>query len=167
MYVPFNSLSSQARLWIYQSDRKFTTEDRAIIHNHLELFTKRWAAHGQPLQSSFDIRFDQFVLLAVDESSHGASGCSIDDSVRALKELEAISSIDFFNRSLIAFFINEKVTTIPQTALRPTFDKGAWDENTPTFNNTITEKSKVDTEWLLPAGKTWLKRYLPSEKVAT
>ncbi len=67
MYTPFQNLPSSARVWIYQGDRKLSENELTIITDHLKLFTERWQTHGKPMISSFEIRFDQFVVIAADE----------------------------------------------------------------------------------------------------
>jgi hypothetical protein len=72
----------------YQATRPFNSSELSIISDDFLRFTNSWAAHGIPLNAGFDIRFNQFVILAADEYVQQASGCSIDDSVRKVKELE-------------------------------------------------------------------------------
>jgi hypothetical protein len=165
MYIPFEQLSDQSRLWIFQSNRKFTLEEVAIIQHDLELFTQRWSAHGHPLQTSFDIRYDQFILLAVNEDHHGASGCSVDESVRVIKELGSKFGIDFFDRTQIAFTAQGQTLLIPQSALKVSYKNGLWNESTLVFNNVITSTGDLPLRWITPAGETWLKRYVVTEKM--
>lgn len=166
MFTPFESLPDHSRIWIYQSDRKFNSEEITVISAALSTFTERWNAHGVPLKSSFDIRFDQFILLAADENSNAASGCSIDDSVRIIKDLGQKLSVDLFDRTLIAFKKQEGVITIPLADLRKKFEEGIWNKQTLFINNLINSKGDLLTGWLVPAELTWLKRYLPRETVA-
>ena len=40
MYVPFDNLPEESRIWIYQSNRKFSDEEIAEIENDLKSFDK-------------------------------------------------------------------------------------------------------------------------------
>jgi hypothetical protein len=166
MFISFEAMQPSSRLWIYQSNRKFTTQEEAIIASQLQLFTERWAAHGHPLKTSFSIREHQFILLAADESHESASGCSIDDSVRTIQELGNQVGVDLFNRNLVAFKSANDIVLIPLTELKQAYHQGTWNEAALTFNNLIQTCGQIETEWIVPAGKTWLKRYVPAEKVA-
>jgi hypothetical protein len=166
MFVPFESVSPTARLWIYQSGRKFTVEDKKTIHEFLKSFTEIWAAHGQPLKTSFDIRYDHFIILAADEDFNAASGCSIDESSRTIKDLGQRLSVDLFDRSSVAFQKNGDIIFIPLSDLRQKYVEHIWNEATPAFNNLIAQKSQLNGEWIIPAGNTWLKRYVPVINVA-
>lgn len=163
MFVDFNSLPQTSRIWIYQADRPFTGQDKDLISRFLPQYCVGWAAHGQPLKASFDIRFDQFIIMAVDEEFNSTSGCSVDDSVRAIKEVEKTTSLNFFNRQLITFLKDDHVITLEMSTLKQKFTSGMWNEATLTFNNLVTAKYQLEKEWLVPAGSTWLKRYIPHE----
>src|SRR5688572_18831499 len=163
MFAPFSSIDPLSRVWIYQAERKFTESEKTIIANHLQAFTEEWSAHSQALKTSFDIRYNQFIVLAADESHNSASGCSIDSSVRAIKQIGEKVRIDLFNRNLIAFLNGETVTLIPLNNLKEKYGEGTWNEGTLTFNNLVSVKSQLDKEWLVRAGDTWLKRYIPSK----
>jgi hypothetical protein len=166
MFLQFDILPEHSRIWIYQANRAFNSEEVSIISNELSAFTDGWAAHSVPLRSSFDIRFNQFVILAADENVQEASGCSIDDSVRKVKELEQKVGVDLFDRKCIAFLKDKDVITLPMNDLKGEYDKGMWNGGTLVFNNVITRKGELNTGWLIPAETTWLKRYLPRETIA-
>lgn len=133
-----------------------------IAENALARFTGEWAVHGTPLKTSYAIRYDQFIVLAADESDGIASGCSIDSSVRVLKELERSIGIDFFVRDQVAFWIGDKVQLLGLAQLKEKFSDGTLNGETLTFNNLVDTKSAFEAGWLTPAANTWLKRYLPN-----
>jgi hypothetical protein len=165
MHVPFESLPPSSRIWIFQSSRKFTFEEKNILTAHLQAFTETWVTHGHPMQASFQLPFDHFVVLAADEGYNAASGCSIDDSVRTVKSVAAQIGADFFNRSLIAFQTDAGIELIALDQLKVAHAAGRWSAGTPTFNNLIATKEQL-SEWIIPAGSTWLKRHLSQETLA-
>jgi len=167
MYLPFDILPEHSRIWIYQATRLFNSSEVSVISDELSTFTSGWSAHGIPLKSSFDIRFNQFVILAVDENVQEASGCSIDDSARKVKELEQKISVNLFDRKCIAFLKDKDVITVPINNLKGEYNRGVWDGRTLVFNNVITRKDELKTGWLVAAEITWLKRYLPSETIVS
>jgi hypothetical protein len=160
MFVEFNSLPDSSRVWVYQSARKFTEAEENTISKVLHSFTQQWVAHGQPLKSSFKILYNQFIVLAADESFNQASGCSIDDSVHAIKEIDQHFKLDLFNRALVAFLKEETVEAIPMNELANSLAKGIWNQGSMVFNNIVNTKADLSQCWILPANQTWLKRYL-------
>lgn len=166
MFVPFEKIHDRSRIWIYQSPRKLNAGELNIISEALSSFTERWLVHGSPMEASFDIRFDQFIILAADEDANAASGCSIDDSVRTFKKLGSDLDLDFFDRTLVAFQEDNSVFTLPASELKLKLSEGVWNAGTKVFNNLVSAKGDLNNSWLVPARFTWLKRFLPKQTVA-
>ena len=166
MYRSFDSMPAHARLWIYQANRSFSTAEKEQLFNGLKDLCEQWSAHGTPLHTSFTIQFDQFVIMAVDEKVNGASGCSIDGSVRYLKSLQDQLGIDFFDRTCVAFLQEGKIIVHPVVGIRNLFESYALLAETVTFNNTLTTKGEWEKHWRVPVKDSWLARYLPKTTVA-
>ena len=166
MYQSFDSLPAHARLWIYQANRTFNTVEKEQLFNGLKDLCEQWSAHGTPLRTSFTIQFDQFVIMAVDEKVNGASGCSIDGSVRYLKSLQDQLGIDFFDRTCVAFLQEGKIIVHPFAGIRNLFESYTLLAETVTFNNTLTTKGEWEKHWKVPVKESWLARYLPKTAVA-
>lgn len=92
------NLSPDSKLWLYQTNRALSPTEIVWVKEQLEAFTKEWAAHGNQLTAAGDVLNPYFVALAVDLTQENASGCSIDASVRFLKEMGKELNVDFFNR---------------------------------------------------------------------
>ena len=88
MYIPFEDLPGESRIWIYQSNRKFSEEEFSEIETDLKAFVEEWAAHGTSLEASFLLKYNRFIILAVNQDVQAATGCSIDSSVRFIKQIE-------------------------------------------------------------------------------
>jgi hypothetical protein len=166
MYIPFEQLPPHARVWIYQADRAFSTDEEKIISSTLTNFCLQWAAHGNPLRTSFQIQYHRFVILAVDESSAGASGCSIDGSVRVLKELGDQLNINFFDRTQIAFLIDGEIKTHLLSELNSLFESAKLAASTLTFNNLVPTKEEWEANWKSTVEKSWLIKYLPKDTLS-
>ena len=163
MFVPFESLAPSSRIWIFQANRPFSPEELNFADQKLRAFTEEWAAHGIPLKTSYKIAFNQFIILAADERQHTASGCSIDSSVRALKELEAALDVDLFDRNLVAFKTGDSITLVSLQELKEKFRNGILKADSFAFNNLVNTRAEFENDWIVPAAKTWLKRYIPNE----
>ncbi len=159
MYSNFENLPSHTRIWVYQSDRKLTEKEAELINAEYKSFCESWEAHGQPLKTSFQLLFKQFLILAVDEGVHHASGCSIDGSVRVLKNLQN-QGINFLDASKIAFLINEEIKLFGRLELKPLFASGFLTPQTITFNNLVATKGEWETQWRIPVEKSWMAKYL-------
>lgn len=158
MEVPFNTLPETARVWIYQGNRPFNKSEQEILSKGLSSFLQQWTAHGSALHASFDLLYNQFIVIGLDESATDASGCSIDSLVRNLQVLASTVNIDFFNRELVAFLQNETVKLVERKELKDFLAKSGG--CVLTFNNLVSNIKSSKTEWLVPADTTWLKRYI-------
>src|SRR5882757_1942285 len=166
MYIPFEKLPPLSRVWVYQADRSFSPDEEKIIFETLTGFCSAWEAHGDPLKTSFKIEFNRFVILSVDESSAGASGCSIDGSVRVLKDLGNQCNINFFDRTKVAFLVNGKIETYPLNELKSLFASAQLKPSMQTFNTLVASKGEWEESWKITAEKSWLIKYLPKDALS-
>jgi hypothetical protein len=155
MYIPFDEISDQARVWVYQSDRAFSQEEVSDIKDKIKAFLNDWNAHGTALKSSAKVFHDHFLVVAVDETQHGASGCSIDAKVRFVQQLGNHLGVNFFDRTQVAFKDGETIVLRPMTAL-----KGVLSPEDISFNNLVKNKAELINSWEVPVVDSWLKRYL-------
>ena len=159
MYIPFEELSKSARVWIYQANRKLDENEVNAISISSKDFLEQWAAHGAQLKSSFKIFHNKFLVISVDEQEAKASGCSIDASVGLVRTLETNLNLNFFDRSKVAFLVNDEVFLHDLKNIKELVSKGAIDSQTLTFNNLVQDISQLENQWVIPAEESWLRRY--------
>lgn len=152
-----------SRIWIYQSDRMLDTDEKETVTTAGKNFARDWTAHKVALQSGFFIVEDCFLVLVVDESLAGASGCSIDTSVRFIRSLEGKYDLKLMERRNIAYLNDNQVKITDLETWKQEVVLGHVDASTPVFNNMITHLSEIHTGWLQPAGESWLKKFFQRE----
>lgn len=86
--VPFETLPDSARAWVFGSDRPLSPEATTALLAGVDAHLAEWKAHGEPLTVGREWHADRFLTVAVDQSTAGASGCSIDGLFRVLQQLE-------------------------------------------------------------------------------
>ncbi|QSE98268.1 hypothetical protein [Fulvivirga lutea] len=165
MYVSFDSISDNARLWVYQSSRELTTEEIAKIEPLLEQFINQWTAHGNNLQASYKIYYNRFIALAVDENLHNATGCSIDSSVNFMRSLAQNLNVDLFDRTQIAFKENDEIKIESLNNFKNKVKSGELATEVMVFNNAISLKKELEEKWILPLAESWAGRFLPSTAI--
>jgi len=164
MLVPFNTLPNNARVWIYQANREFTENEILEVSKKAEDFIETWTRHGEDLKASYEIKYQQFLVLAVDESFNDVSGCSIDSSVRFIKTTEQSFGIDLMNKLNIAFKIGENINTVSLAVFQQFVKEDKIDGDTIVFNNMVQSKADYDTNWEVPASQSWHQRFIPVTK---
>jgi hypothetical protein len=155
-----NSMPPNARLWVYQSNRALSEPEIKSIQSEGEIFVNEWSAHGAALRASFEILYDRFVVIAVDEKQAMASGCSIDKSVHFIKDLEKKYILNFFDRMQVAYKKGDKIEAVAFPEFEKLASNKSVDENTIVFNNMVASKTAFDTEWEVPLKKSWQSRVL-------
>jgi len=149
------SFSPQSRVWIYQSDRKFTSTEESEILNKLAAFTNQWKAHGNELLAKAEIRYGFFIILTVDESQAGVTGCSIDSSVRLIKEIEQEYHVDLFNRFNIAYKVNGEVVVNSKEDFETLVNIKQVTPETIVFNNMVQNQAELESKWEVPFQNSW------------
>lgn len=160
MWVSFEELNEQSRIWIYQSD-KFLDEDvsRAVI-DELGSFIENWEAHGKPLRGSAIIMHNRFLVIGLDEGYNAVTGCSTDAKVNAVKEIGRKFQIDFFDRTQLPFLVDNEIVLLPMDQIRKRLIPGEISGRTLTFDNLVSTKEALESSWIKPVESTWLSRYV-------
>ncbi|MCC6818452.1 MAG: ABC transporter ATPase [Bacteroidia bacterium] len=149
-------LSENSRVWLYQAERTLNESEILKIKNDLAHFCISWTAHDKALKADSDVLYQRFILLVVDESATDASGCSIDKSVRKLKELSAEIGVDFFDRLNMAYLKDNQVHSIHLNAIEQAKNEGNINDNTLFFNTLVNNLGELGTKFILPLNQHWI-----------
>ncbi len=160
MFVAYQNLPKNSRVWIYQSEREFTSQEIEFISKKAIDFVEQWTKHGSDLQGSFTIKYNQFLILAVDEGFNNVSGCSIDSSVHFVQELEKSLQVDMMNKMNISFKDGDNINIVKMNAFKEFAKAHKITPETIVFNNMVTTKEELETQWEVPANNSWHKRFL-------
>jgi hypothetical protein len=147
--------SEHSRVWIYQADKELTDEQAAELLVLMNKFSAEWTAHNHQLKAKAEIRYNRFIILVVDESQAGASGCSIDKSVNFLKRIEQEFGINLFDRFNFAYREGEKVLSVPRHQFEALLKEGKINSNTIVFNNLVPTLADLETKWEVPFKNSW------------
>jgi hypothetical protein len=122
----------------------------------LEDFVASWKSHGAKVKGYATVLYGQFILIMADETATNVGGCSTDSSVHLIKAIEQLTGVQMFNRTLLAFYIKDKVQTVPQAQLNYALENGLLTMDTLYFNNLVHTKATLESDWLQPISKSWL-----------
>jgi hypothetical protein len=161
MFIEFDKMPLTSRIWIYQSVQPVAEEVSAYVKS----FTESWEAHGQPLKSSFNVFYNHFLVIAVDESFNHASGCSIDKSVHFVQELEKAFHLNLFDRLQQAIWHDNTIVFKTQKQLKEDISLGLIERNTLVFNNLVQTLGDLQTNWQIPAEQSWLARLFKAQAI--
>ncbi|MGB2224614.1 MAG: ABC transporter ATPase [Polaribacter sp.] len=147
-----------SRIWIYQSNREFSSEEVNVITLNAKNFIENWTRHGDDLKGSFTVVYNRFVVIAVDENFANVSGCSIDASVRFIQQIQSELNIDLLNKLHIAFKTNDDVNSVSLNDFRSFIASDKITQDTIVFNNLVNTKADFESKWEVPAKESWHQR---------
>ena len=149
MLADFHTLPEESRIWLYASEKALTSDHQSHILNHIAEHLKSWNAHKVPLTAGVSILENHFIVVALDETKNGASGCSIDTLQNKIQELEKELSISLLNRLNIFCRINDEIQCVPSFKL-----ESIAKANTLFYDLTIQRKSDLHS-YLKPISEGW------------
>ena len=162
MYIPFEQLPAHSRVWIYQAERILTEKEIEIVKQRLTRFCEGWNTHGNGMPTSFDIFDQQILILAVDESGLGASGCSIDSSVKVLRELESMLGVNLTDQGKVSVRNSSgDLKVFPALGLKSKVQAGELTLDQEVINPLIRTKADLHQLWQ-PVRNSWLNKYFPN-----
>jgi hypothetical protein len=150
--------SPDSRVWIYHSDRVLNTTETDQLDQEILTFCKEWASHGSMLRATGKVLLNRILVLMVDESMAGASGCSIDSSVAFVKNIAIKYNIDLFDRMLITYLDGDTPHTTKLNDLAG--ELVGKQVEVLVFDNLVKNKKDLIEAGLVPVSQSWVARFL-------
>ena len=154
--IPFDKLPSDARLWIFAAERPLTPSEQARVLEETDNFISKWMAHGVPLTAGRDLRYDQFVLVGVDERAAGVSGCSVDALVRRMQQLEGVLGLELVNNAPVLYREGQTIERVSRDRFAELAASGTVSPSTRVFDNTLSRVGDLQAgKWEVKAAESW------------
>jgi hypothetical protein len=156
--VKFNQLPDSARLWVYACERAFSESEAKMLTDHLNAFMEQWTAHKRELTTAWELRYNQFILIGVDERTMAASGCSIDSLVRSLQEFEKRIASNIVGTNSKVFYRdqNQTIRCVDRSEFGGLVGNDIVNQDTIVFNNTLRTIREVrQGKWEVPMKASW------------
>jgi len=164
-------MPADARVWVFQSNRVLCEVEINAIEKAGLQFIANWTAHGASLKASFDILYNHFIIISVDEKQAAAGGCSVDKAIHFIKELEKQFNINLLDRMEVAYrkgneiktcHLNNLLNELTASGLYSEKGNNSGLDELIVFNNMVITKKQFDNEWEVPLKKSWQSRVLQS-----
>jgi len=158
--MTFNEMPATSRLWVYTASRQLSQDEIVGIQSQLDQFVEEWTAHRQALTAVAEVSHGRFLILCVDESKAGASGCSIDSSVHFLQRLGEQYKVDFFDR--MTFFADNGNGFLPftQDDFAAAYQRGELTEDSPVVDPLVNTKAQFEAAFVKPLKDSWHSRFV-------
>jgi len=163
--IPFDTLPDDARLWCFGASRAPDAPTTELLFDSMRAFVAEWTAHRRDLHAGFDWLHGRFLLIGVDESRAGASGCSIDALTGHLRRLGAKLDLDLLDSMPV--WVRDTAGDIRMVSRAQFSDlaaRGDVSADSPVFDLTLTRLGDARAGGLeTPAGTTWQRSLLTSD----
>jgi hypothetical protein len=157
--VPFEQLPSDSRLWIFAAERPLSADESRRVLAEADAFINQWTAHGVPLTAGRELRYNQFILVGVNERAAGVSGCSIDALVRRMQQLEQALGVELINNGPVLYREGSVIERVSRDRFAELAASGTVGPDTHVFDNTLTRIGDLQAgKWEVKASDSWHSR---------
>lgn len=161
------NLPDASRAWVFGADHDLSESAADLLLRDVDRFLSEWHAHGEPLTAARDWRNQRFLTIAVDQSTAGASGCSIDGLFRSLKALESRLGASMVTSGLI-FYRDKKghVESVDRDRFAELGAEGKITPDTRVFDPTVTTLGEWRARFELDTRDSWHAKLLRKNQPA-
>ena len=159
--VAFDTLPDASRVWIFGSNRPLSEEGTTTLLKGVDEHLADWKAHGEPLTVGSQFRDERFLVVAVDQSTAGASGCSIDGLFRVLQRLEPQIGASLVGGGRVFYRDNHgEVQSATRNDLASLAASGAITKDTVVFDTSLTDLGAFRAGFEKRAKESWVKELI-------
>jgi len=165
--VEIKGLPDNARTWVFGADKTIKAPASDTLLREVDGFLSQWNAHGSPLTVGRDWKYGRFLTVAVDQSTAGASGCSIDGLFRTLKGLEPKLGASLVTSGLI-FYRDEDgaIQSVDREQFTALGAEGRITPGSRVFDPTVTTLGEWRARFELSAEDSWHAKLLRKKQPA-
>ena len=166
MLIVFDNMHDGSRVWVYTAERDLNEEESRIANDLGYDFVTQWTAHSRDLTAGFTVIENRFIVLSVDETMQGASGCSIDSSVNFVRSLEDKLGISMLNGGKVAVQIEGSIALLTTTEIKKLAAEGNFGVDNIMYDHLVTNLGDLRNHFKKRSGDSWLKGFIPQAETA-
>ena len=160
MFVDYDSISEDAKVWIYPSSRKFYDTEIEEIENKIKNFVENWKSEDENFKVSYQFLYKRFIIFFADDELSPVSNLDIDVMVSFILELQSEYEVTLLDKMNVCFKQGEFVQYKELKELKTLLKNKAVTEKTIVFDNLITNKFDFENYWEIPMEESWYNRFL-------
>ena len=160
MFVNFDEIPEDAKVWVYPSSRKFYTDEIPEISEKIKTFVTEWKADDESFKASYQFLYNRFIVIAADDITTPLKNSDIDDSVNFILSLQETYEVALLDRMNICFKQGEFVQYKDLKDFKKLLKNKALTGKSIIFDNLITTKQDFDNLWEIPIEESWYNRFL-------
>ncbi|MCF2873798.1 MULTISPECIES: ABC transporter ATPase [unclassified Tenacibaculum] len=158
MLVDFNTLSEEAKVWIYPSSRKFYPQEIEGLKGKLKTFSEEWKSE-EDFKVSFELRYNRFIIFSVEDNIQ-LSNAEIDKQVAFVLQLQQEYDIELLDKMNVCFKQGEYTQYKELKDFKKLIKNKSVTGKTIVFDNLVQTKHELDNYWEVPITESWYSRFL-------
>jgi hypothetical protein len=160
MIVDFNKIPDWCKLWVFPSSRKFYPQELAELKKVVEDFLNNWNNNGQSLNCAYQLKYDRFIIVAVDNSELTLSLKAHDQLASFIQDLEKKFEVILLDKINVCYKQGEFVQYKELKEFKKMMKNKGVSQKTVVFNNMLNTKKELESDWEINIMDSWLGRFL-------
>ncbi|MGK0328366.1 ABC transporter ATPase [Polaribacter sp.] len=160
MFVDYNEISDDAKVWVYPSSRKFYATEIPEIEQKIKTFIEGWKLEDENFKVSYQFLYNRFIVFIADGENSTISNTDIDTSVSFILELQETYKVALLDKMNVCFKQGEFVQYKELKDFKKLVKKRAVTAKTIVFDNLITNNNDFKHNWEVPIEESWYNRFL-------
>lgn len=160
MIVDFKKIPNWCKLWVFPSSRKFYPQEIEGLKERIEEFLTNWTNEGQSIECSYQLKYDRFIIISVDNSKINISLKAHDSLTTFILELEKFYDIVLLDKINVCYKQGEFVQYKDLKEFKKMMKNKGVSKKSIVFNNIIITKAELENDWEINIMDSWLGRFL-------
>ena len=160
MYVDYNSLPENSKVWVYPSNRKFYPNEIEGIENKIKIFVESWKSDDENFKASYQFLYNRFIVLIADDENTTLTNVDVDASVSFILELQNTYKLELLDKMNVCFKQGKFVQYKELKDFKKLLKNKALTGKTIIFDNLITNNEEFKNFWEVPIEESWYNRFL-------
>ncbi|WP_397444978.1 ABC transporter ATPase [Polaribacter sp. R77954] len=160
MFVDYNAIADDAKVWIYPSSRKFYKTEIEEVENAIKTFVEQWKTDDENFTASYQFLYNRFIVLVADDEKSTLTNTDIDASVSFILELQEKYNIQLLDKMNVCFKQGEFVQYKELKDFKKLLKNKALTGKSIIFDNLITNNHDFKNFWETAIEDSWYSRFL-------
>jgi len=160
MFVDFEEIPEDAKVWVYPSSRKFYPNEVEAIEEKIKIFIESWKSDDESFKASYKFLHNRFIILTADDIATPLDNLDIEASVSFILSLQETYEVALLDRMNVCFKQGEHVQYKDLKDFKKLLKNKALTGKSIIFDNLITTKQDFDNFWEIPIEESWYNRFL-------
>lgn len=158
MIVDFNEIPDWCKIWVFPSSRKFYEQEIPEIKESIETFLNSWANEGELLKCGYELKYDRFIIISVDDSEFSLSLEAHDALSTFIQALEKKLEVILLDKINVCYKQGDFVQYKDLIEFKKMIKNKGVSPKTTVFDNMITIKEALKNDWEINIMDSWLGR---------